>query len=597
MSENYTADDIKVLDELTHIRKNSSMYMGSTETPTHLLEECLDNALDECFDGYAKIVAININTISKTYCVLDSGRGIPYEKDTPVIISTKLFSGSKFKGDKKAYKICTGKHGVGIVIANALSKKYSIEIYRDKHAIFDFENGELKSKKIEDFEGEKPFSTKICFTPDKKYFESLDIDIERIRRRLLAASVELPDVHLVLIIDKKKEVIKLKKEEFFRKEVLTSADTETSKIIEIKSKDKIEEFDIMFAYSYTGATTARIFSAVNLLPVYEGGTHISVMNDFLKEYFGSLQKRNNVKFQPSDVLCGLRAYVTLDIIDPEFASQSKEKLSVKKDMIEKFLPKLRISLDAHFKANSEELTQILTFFNDYRLKQESKNLKSKNETKRLSTKFTKLRDCQDRNGELFIVEGDSAAGSLIQCRDPKKHAVLPLKGKVLNVVSKKDIFKNVEVNEIIQSLGTGVAGAHFDISKMRYSKIIIAVDPDEDGKHIACLLMMMLSVLVPEVVKKGFLYMSAIPLYSIIKKDELYPLWTAEEVETAKKENVHLLRAKGLGQLNPQQLKVFLTDDKTRKLIKIEFCKDLTKMSKLFSDSNEKRKLLEGVWI
>jgi len=214
------------------------------------------------------------------------------------------------------------------------------------------------------------------------------------------------------------------------------------------------------------------------------------------------------------------------------------------------------------------------------------------EPKRASTKFTKLRDCTTSQGELFIVEGDSAGGSFIQCRDPRKHAIFPLKGKIPSVANVKDILKNKEINELIQSLGTGV-GPHFDVNKLKYEKVICAADADADGYHIASLLTLVLAVLVPDVIKNGHYYIATTPLYAVTKGKSFVPLWTKEELAKARTKNEPISRFKGLGELSPHQLKVSVIDERTRRLAKVEFSKNMNKMLKLFSDVAEKRKLLE----
>jgi DNA gyrase subunit B len=205
MTKSYSAKDVRVLDEVEHIRLNPGMYIGETQTPTHLIEEALDNALDEALAGFAKIIAVMIDTKENRFAVLDDGRGIPMEDNTPVTISSKLFSGAKFQDKKSAYEISSGLHGVGLVAVNALSSEYKVEVYRDgKYAYYNFQNTKLKTSRISKYPDQRPFSTKIEFVPDKKFFESLTPNLKRIRQRLTAASAEMPeDISFVLYIDGK----------------------------------------------------------------------------------------------------------------------------------------------------------------------------------------------------------------------------------------------------------------------------------------------------------------------------------------------------------------------------------------------------------
>jgi DNA gyrase subunit B len=591
MINTYSSKDIRVLKELEHIRLNPSMYIGDTSNPVHLVEEAIDNALDEALAGYATIIAVNIDTKKHIYSVMDNGRGIPLDKDSPIIISSKLFSGAKFQDKKTAYEISSGLHGVGLVAVNALSSQYKIEIFRDgKHALFIFKNAKLKSKVIEP-NGNSPFSTKIEFTPEKKIFETLIPDIDRIRKRLTTASAELDKkITFVLQVDDEKEVIKLSLDDYFQNNCLSTGGADITLLL--NSNHKPEQFRIMMAYENEGPITYKILSSVNLLPVEGGGTHVKCFMDLLKDFFMFKAKKLNYKFQPNDVLYGLRAYLMLSLIEPKFSGQTKDRLTNRKTYFDKFMKDCRFQLDQFATKYPKKLEEFLNRFQDYRKKIDSKRLSGNGSSRRASTKFTKLRDCTSRNGELFIVEGESAGGSIIQSRSPVMHAVLPLKGKSIpNVTMRKDILKNKEVGELVVAIGAGI-GPHFDISKMRYSKIICATDADQDGSHIACLVSMVLAVLLPEVIKAGRYYLAQTPLFAVNEKKVFIPLWNEVELEKARKENRTIQRYKGLGEMNPSQLKISLLDRETRHLTQVEYSKDINSLVKLFSSPEEKRKLV-----
>jgi DNA gyrase subunit B len=594
MTKNYSAKDVRVLEEVQHIRLNPSMYIGDTSTPTHLIEEALDNALDEALAGYAKIIAVIIDTADNRFSVLDDGRGIPISDNTPVTISSKLFSGAKFQDKKSAYEISSGLHGVGLVAINALSSEYNVEVFRNKkYARYHFKNAKLKKSDVNKSTlKEVPFSTKIEFIPDKQFFETLEPDLDRIRNRLTTASAELPtDIQFVLVIDEKKEIFKLSEKERFVMNCLTGNDEVTLRTIIAEKKPEV--FKVLFAYEKVGSVTPKIISSVNLLPVASGGTHLNAFYDLLKEFFTTRGKKLGYKFQPNDSLVGLRAYLMLSLIEPKFSGQTKDKLTNRKTDFEKFTKVFRGQLDVFADRHPDEIKVYLERFQDYRRKLDSKKLtRNGSDSNRASTKFTKLRDCSSREGELFVVEGDSAGGTIIQARDPRIHAVLPLRGKSIpNVTMKKNILENKEVGELVRALGTGV-GPHFNLSKLRYSKIICAADADPDGGHIACLFSMVMAILLPEVVKAGKYYIAQTPLFAITEKKTFVPLWTDEELEKARKNGKTIQRYKGLGEMNPKELKISLLDTPTRNLTQLTYTDDIEYLIKLFSDPGEKRRLV-----
>lgn len=407
----YSAKDVRVLKEIEHIQLNSGMYIGETSNPVHLLEEALDNALDEALAGYAKIIAVLIDTKKNIYSVIDSGRGIPIDKDTPVTISSKLFSGAKFQDKKSAYQISSGLHGVGLVAVNALSDIYNVEVYRNKkHAIYQFKQANLKLKKIDKHIGEYPFSTKIEFKPSKKYFDDLVPNVDRIRMRLTTASAELPsDISFVLVVDGKQEVINRDMTTHFAKECLSSHDRITVTLL--NSDKPPEKFHVMFTYEPTGPVSPKVISSVNLLPVRLGGSHVNAFYDVIKEFFQKQAKKHNFSFQPTDCLYRLRAYFMLSLIEPKFSGQTKDSLINVKTSFDRFMKDFRQQLETFAQQSEPMLMEYMQRFQDYRVKLDSKKLvKSKTGGRRAFTKFTKLRDCTSRNGELYIVEGDSAGG-------------------------------------------------------------------------------------------------------------------------------------------------------------------------------------------
>jgi DNA gyrase subunit B len=590
----YNAKDIRVVAEIRHIQISPGMYIGDTDTPTHLVEEALDNALDEALAGHAKIIAVNINPESGICSISDNGRGIPLEKNVPVVISTKLFSGAKFQDSKSAYKISSGLHGVGLVAINALSDKYMIDCYRDgKHGFFYFEKGKLKKSRTQAYNGEIPYSTKIEFVPSKKYFESNQIDLDRIRKRLTTASAELKsDMYFVMMVGDKKEVFNRTRLDHFKAECDILDDKPFQPII-LSAKNIDEKFEAMFGYVDYGARGPKVISSVNLLPVERLGTHYNVFTEAIKTFFLSKAKKYGFKFLGNDALVGLRAYLVLHLIEPKFSGQTKERLTNRKSDFDKYIKIFNHQLEAWCESNPDIIKDQLEKFELHRKKIESKSLKKQDTGgRRASTKFTKLRDCSKPNGELYIVEGGSAGGSIIQSRNPEKHAILPLKGKSIpNITSAKNILKNTEVGELIMALGTGVE-PHFDINNLRYDKIICATDADPDGAHIACLLTMVIAILTPEIIKAGKYYVAKTPLFAINEQRTFKPLWTTKQLEKAREENRTISRFKGLGELNPNQLKICLLQESTRHFQKVKYTDNIEELLKLFSSVDAKRKLV-----
>ncbi len=594
-TSSYSSKDIRSLTDIEQLRINSEMYIGHTEHPTHLIEECFDNACDESHGNYVKVIAINVDTKNKICSVLDDGRGLPISDNVPIKICTKLHTGAKFRDNKTAYQISSGLHGIGLVAVNALSEYMTIEIYRGgRHAIFNFRNSKYRSKKINqitDKDFTPPFSTKIEFKADSKIFDNILPDIDRLRHRLTTASVQMPNVIFVLNVDDKRELFKLNLKDYFEKYVLNNANGEIIPRISINSVSGVEKFNILMSYSEKGSISPTTFSSVNLLPCTSGGTHVNLFYELLRDIFVAKAKKLGFSFQPNDCLVGLRAYLILSLKEVHFSAQIKDKLTNKKLYFSKLIPQIKTQLENYFNSHADHLVALLEYFQAYRHKLDYKKLTTNTKGKRAFTKFTKLRDCTSNVGELFICEGDSAGGGLISCRDPKQHAIFPLKGKIPCAASAKDILKHNEIGELILAIGTGV-GESFDISKIRYSMIIITTDADADGDHIATLLMLAFLLELPEIVKQGYLYYAKTPLRAINEKKEFIPLWTPEDLAKAKEDDRKIIRCKGLGEFNPSQLKTFTTNEQTRNLIQVQYPEDINEIVSLFTDVEQKRKLL-----
>lgn len=598
----YDASHIVEMSELDHIRSNQAMYIGSTENINPLIFELFDNAVDEALAGFADIIGVFIDTKTGIVKVLDSGRGYPFdqklplEKDPPVLANTKLFTSGKFKksSDESAYKISSGLHGVGGVCVYALSEWMSMEIYRDGlHATYKFNPDGTIERSQEKFKGETPFSTKVEFKANKEYFSSTDVDIKSIEERIRIVVANYPNLKMVFRVNGKDKIIKGSENDLIEK--MLSKNVKEWHTFDTKNKDQ-ELCHIKLGWEPGSFGPAKVLSAVNLVRVHQG-VHINKLNGILRDVFQNFAKKHKFNFQKDDPLQGLKIYLNLHIIKTAFAAQVKTKLETAADI--NIMNGIETQVKSYFIQNEPLLLELLERFQRYRSALQSKSMikfRAGNKS-RFSTKFTKLRDCSKPMGELIIGEGDSAVGGLVQFRDPKKHAILPLRGVIPNSLTmvRKKLLDNAEVKDIVQALGTGI-DEECDMSKLRYSKIIIATDADPAGHWIASLLIILFATLTPDLIKNGHLFVCRTPLFGTIRKKQFVPLWTKEEVDEARTNNEKVNRYKGLGEFKPKDLTVFTLEDSTRILIPIQWSVRYNQIFDLFISSAQKRKLIAGEW-
>lgn len=600
----YTHKSIKALKDIEHIRSKSGMYIGVKDNPNHLLYELLDNSIDEAQGGFANIIAIQIDTAPNEVAITDNGRGIPFENDTIPLLATKLFTGGKFdKGEDEVYKIATGLHGIGIVAVNALSDFMEINVYRDrKKAFYRFEDAVLVKEEISPLKkGEKtPFSTSIKFKPSKKYFESTEFDVQSIRDRMKIASIHEDKLKLGLYVDGSPEIINCDLEKFFCKTFHVEEQKNEIPILCLDSKIKDESVKVMFTWDLKGSTAVKTSGCVNILKVNEG-THINKSLEVIRNVFQQLSEKFKIpKFNKRDATVGIRCFTSLLMYNPEYSSQTKEKLSVSKKDISHLYEDIEKKLLARLEDNEDLTRKLFSFWDTYRKKKDSRRnivkTTGKGVTRINSTIDSKLRDCTSHSvekSELFIVEGASAGGTLIQARDPKRHAVLGLKGKIPNIADdKKNFLKNKEIIEIINALGTGMV-PDFDLSGLRYGKIILTSDADPDGSHISVLLTTLFLKLTPELFEEGRIYLAVMPLYGIQKGKKFIPIYTEEELKQSRSNSpkTKIQRYKGLGEMSPNQLAVCLFGP-DRKLHQIDPPKAPENIFKLMTTASEKRKLV-----
>lgn len=602
MTKKYNTDNISQMDALDHIRLRPSMYIGSSESPTHLLIECLDNAIDEVQNGFADKILVSINNTTGEFIIADTGRGLPFDyklpllEDPPILICNSIFTSGKYKKDNEdsAYKVAAGLHGIGLTAVNALSEYMSIDIFRNgKHGSYSFKYKEepvrnpLKDKK------DAKFSTVFTVKPHSKYFESLKINETIIRERLIIAASNFPNLVIALKIDDNIEYIKGSENNLIEKYL--GKDVEIWHEFESLNSDKLkphEHCTVKFGWDFSSnSTKTETFTTVNFVKV-DSGVHIKKVTDIIENVFQKLAKKNKFEFNSNDALNWLRLYINLKVVNVEFESQTKEKLSKKTDL--SVMDSIEAKIENYFK-KYENINELLEKFEFYRNSMQNKKItKTNGSGKRGMAAFTKLRDCTMAGGELLIGEGASAVGGLIQTRNPKIHAILPLRGVVVNATTKKlsDILKNEVVSDIVRSIGCGIT-PHCDISKLRYKRIILAADADPAGEFITALLITLFAKIAPEIIKTEHLYICKTPLFGYGYNSKFKPIWDKNEIEELRNNNIKIRRFKGLGQFNPSELKTITLDESTRKLELVKWDSDMCK--KLFdvmSDSSLKRKLV-----
>ena len=597
-NQDYNVDSITQRTGIEAVRQNPSLFIGNTENPTKLLEEILDNALDEVQAGFCNKIIVTADTKKNEYSISDNGRGFPFdqtlplEEDRPIFACVNLHSSGKFnKGsDASPYKIASGLHGVGLTAVFALSKSMVIEIYKNKlHATYNLiENNITRSQ--EKFTDTIPFSTKISFIPSNVFFEDLKVDMKLIEERLEVANVNYPELNITVIIDGKSKSLSCN-EDTIIKHYLT--ETKDVNWLEFEEEKEDEYFKIKLGWDNELPITQKIFTSVNLSRVHDG-VHINKATGIIKNIFQTYAKKNKFEFQPEDSLNWLRLYINLKIVKTSFEAQVKVKLERNSDI--SIMDKLEDKIKNYFSKNEDQLLELLERFQHYRKNILSKNaLKGTSSKKRASTNFTKLKDCSEPGGELIIGEGESAVSGLVQVRNIKKHAILPLRGVIVNSLTKKDLLNNTEVKDIIQAVGCNISD--FKLEDLRYDKIILAADADPAGHFITTLLIVLFAHLYPDIIKNKKLYVCETPLFGHGKNENFEPLWDQKSLDDARNKNIKIRRIKGLGEFNPIELKKFTLDPIKRKLILVEWSEEhKEKLFNLMTNSEDKRDLALGTW-
>ncbi|WJZ23525.1 DNA topoisomerase II large subunit [Listeria phage LIS04] len=615
VKKSYDSSSIEIFSDVAHIRKRPGMYIGETDTPKHLFSEAIDNALDETQSNYSDKVIVRVDTQNNVYEVQDFGRGIPHgeievrddagnvvkKAEVVEILATQAKSGGKFNND--AYKIRSGLHGVGLTCITALSEHMEIETTRDGQSV-KFVASQGKKLSIDRTEADPELhGTTIRFKGDDTIFDSNVIPLDTIHTRCKTAnSLGFP---VFLYIDGELQDLG----DRGLVELLPANGNGVSTLCDIPLEIVTPNGEMVkVLLRYTSDTRELYRGYTNLLYNSGGGTHLRELSRSIREAWTPYREDTIIK--SNDVLVGLRGVVAIFIAEPEFSSQTKERLIVKSKQLEHLFDQIQTQLSKYLKDNESVRKGLLKRFEEYRISQnkmlaqkEIKELVKVNSSLdgksiRRKSVVPSLRECLSPSRddtELYIVEGDSAGGTAVQARDQHTQAILPLKGKILNVTQKsiKKSLQSEEVKNIVNSIGAGV-GADSDANRSRYDKIIIMCDADPDGANIAALVMSVLVKLIPDVIRQGRVYLALPPLfgYEIKKKGQdpvFVPVYSKDELP----DGVEFTRFKGLGEMDPEELEVSCMKESTRKLIPVEFPEDIDDFNEVLSSSKKRFELLQ----
>ena len=591
----YTASDIQVLEGLEAVRRRPGMYIGSTGSRGlhHLVWEVVDNAIDEAMNGYADHIEVTLNT-DGSVSVSDNGRGIPVEihpqtgKSTLETVLTILHAGGKFGGS--GYKVSGGLHGVGVSVVNALSKLLIAEVKKDGQLYRQsFSRGEpLGPLEVVDRIAPDVHGTTITFLPDETIFtETTTFDETILRERLEELAFLNRGITLVLN-DKKNN----KEETFYYEGGLAEylkrlSDEETWLHAPLSFSGKKESIEIDISLVYTQTYQTILHSYVNNIPTHEGGTHEAgfkaaltrVINDYARKF--QLLKDGESNLSGDDVREGLVAILSIRIVEPQFEGQTKTKLgnSEAKTAVESFITEvLARFLEENPSVARRIVDKALLAARAREAARRARELTRRKNALEVSALPGKLADCSSRDArqsELFIVEGDSAGGSAKSGRDRHFQAILPLRGKIINVEKARldKILGNEEIRALITAIGTGI-DADIDLSKLRYHKVIIMTDADVDGSHIRTLLLTFFYRHMRPLLEAGHIYIAQPPLYRVSQGKDIRYAYDDEDLEHVKKAftgrgDIVIQRYKGLGEMNPDQLWETTMNPQTRLLLQV----------------------------
>lgn len=603
MTGKYTADNIKVLKGLDPVRKRPGMYIGSTSGTGlhHLVYEIVDNSIDEVLAGYCD--QINVTILSDgSIEVEDNGRGIPCDmhptekKSALEVVLTTLHAGGKF--NKDSYKVSGGLHGVGLSIVNALSEWLYIEVHQaGKIYVQKYARG-LPQTTVEVVGETDKTGTKIRFYPDSQIFSTTEFDFDILNTRFMEQAFLNPQVTIKLIDkreDEQEEVVHHYSGGLseFVNYLLKNSKTLTPDPIYISGA--YNDIEVELAIQYTKGSEEKIRSYVNNINTVDGGTHLTgfrialtkSINDYIKKYdllsSGKKKKNDELQIIGKDTREGLVGVLSIKVREPQFEGQTKAKLGneeVQEAVNHVVKDKLTEYFDIHADVTKRILDRVIQAAKARLAAKKAREMVRRKSALEASTLPGKLADCSTKKrekSELFIVEGDSAGGSAKQARDREFQAILPLRGKILNVEksSLDKVLKSDTISDIITALGTGIDD-DFDISKSRYGKIFIMTDADVDGAHIRTLILTLFFRHFREMINDGMVYIAIPPLFKLTLGKESHYVYTEKEQVQIMKElrgdtnrKVGVQRYKGLGEMNPEQLWTTTMDPSTRRMAKV----------------------------
>ena len=617
----YGADSIQALEGLEAVRKRPAMYIGSTGARGlhHLVYEVVDNSIDEALAGYCDHIDVTIHD-DDSVSVSDDGRGIPvdvheqYDRPALEVIMTVLHAGGKF--DNKSYQVSGGLHGVGVSVVNALSKWLEVEVKRDGHVWqHRFDHGEPE---VDAFEKVRPMDegeetgTTIRFWPDDDIFETTDFTYSTLANRLRELAFLNSGVAINLTDERSDESEQFRYEGGIKEFVRYLNETRTPIHQEvIYFEDEDQNIQVEIAIQATEELQGSVHAFANNINTREGGTHLTgfktaltrVINDYANEHGLTNDLDENLKGE--DVREGLTAVISVKHPDPQFEGQTKTKLgnSEVRGIVESATHQhLRTYLEENPDTGKAVVSKAAEAARARKAAKKAEELTRRKSALESTALPGKLADCQTRDpadSELFVVEGDSAGGSAKQGRDRHNQAILPLKGKILNVEKHRldRILENTEIRALITAIGAGI-GEEFDIDEARYQKIIIMTDADVDGAHIRTLLLTLLYRHMKPLLEAGYVYAAQPPLYRVRYRGNTYDAMTEEDRDRIIEEKCNgnptqVQRFKGLGEMNPDQLWETTMDPENRilKRITIEDAAAADRMfSVLMGDAVEPRK-------